>query len=71
MRVLSFVKIKSSRNAKITKLNTDIGKLYTSCEFLASQICISTLFAKIKFSLKFPDLQYSLSLQCDLMGPTF
>ena len=54
----SFVKIKSSRNAEITQSFTDIGKSCPSREFLASQICLLKLFAKIKFSRKFPDLQY-------------
>ena len=43
-----FVKIKSLRNALITLLFTDIGKSYHSREFLASQIFLLTLFAKIK-----------------------
>ena len=54
----SFAKIKFSRNAEITLLFTDIGKSCPSGEFLVSQICLLTLFAKIKFSQKFPDLQY-------------
>ena len=53
----SFVKIKSSRNGEITLSFTDLGKSYHSREFLTSQICLVTLFAKIKFSRKFPDLQ--------------
>ena len=39
------------------QLFTDIGKSYPSCEFLTSQICLLTLFAKIKLSRKFPNLQ--------------
>ena len=31
------------------------------CDFLASQICLFTLFAKIKFLRKFQDLQYCIS----------
>ena len=54
------MKIKSSRNGKITLLFTDLGKLCSSYDFLASQICLLTHIAKIKFSPKFPDLQYSL-----------
>ena len=54
----SFVKIKSSRNAEITLSFTNIRTSWPSREFLASQICLLTLFAKIKFSRKFPDLQY-------------
>ena len=54
----SFVKIKSSRNGEITLSFTDIGKSCPSCEYLTPQICLLTLFTKIKFSRKFPDLQY-------------
>ena len=54
--MLSFVKIKSSRNAEITQSFNDIGKSCPSREFLASQICLLALFAKIKFYRKFPDL---------------
>ena len=54
----SFVKIKSSPNGAITLSITDIGKSCPSREFLVSQICLLTLFAKIKFSRKFPNLQY-------------
>ena len=38
---------------------TDIGKSCPSHDFLTYHICLLTLFAKIKFSRKFPDLQYS------------
>ena len=55
----SFSKIKPSWNDEITLSLIDIGK---SClcrgEFLASQICLLTPFAKIKFSRKFQNLQY-------------
>ena len=54
----SFVKMKSSQNGEITLSITDIGKSCSSREFLAPQECLLTLFAKIKFSRKFPDLQY-------------
>ena len=54
----SFVKTKSSRNGEITLSTTDIGKSYPCSEFFRSQVCLLTLFAKIKFSQKFPDLQY-------------
>ena len=37
---------------------TDMGKSCHSREFFTSQICLLTLFAKIKFSRKFPNLQY-------------
>ena len=53
-----FVKLKSSRNAEITLSFADICKSCPSREFLASQICLLTLFTKIKFSGKFSDLQY-------------
>ena len=39
---------------------TDIGKSCPSCKFLTSQICLSMIFAKIKFLRKFLDLQYCI-----------
>ena len=54
----SFGKIKSSRNGKIIPSTTDIGKSWSSRELFWSRVCLLTLFAKIKFSRKFPDLQY-------------
>ena len=36
---------------------TNIGKSCTSRKFLAPQECLLMLFAKIKFSQKFPDFQ--------------
>ena len=48
----SFMKIKLSRNAEITLSFTNILKSWPSREFLASQICLLTLFVKIKFSRK-------------------
>ena len=56
----SFVKIKSSQNSEITLSFTDIENSCPSREFLVSQISLLTLFVKIKFSRKFPDLQYLL-----------
>ena len=53
----SFMKIKSSRNAEIALLFTDICKSCPSREFLASQICLLKLLAKIKLARKFLDLQ--------------
>ena len=53
------MKIKSSCNGEITLLFTDIGKSCFTRKFLASQICLLKLFGKIKFSRKFPNLQYS------------
>ena len=52
------MKIKSSRNREITLSFTDICKSCLSREFLTSQTCLLTLFAKIKFSQKFLNLQY-------------
>ena len=43
----SFVKIQSLRNGEITLSFTDIGRACSSHEYLASQICLLTLFAKI------------------------
>ena len=55
----SFVKIRPSRNDEITmSLTGAISKSGPSREMLKLQICILTLFAKINFSRKFPDLQY-------------
>ena len=45
-----FVKIKSSRNGEITQSFTDLGKACLSSEFVTSQTCLLTLFAKIKLS---------------------
>ena len=59
----SFVKIKASRNGEITLSFTDICKSCLSREFLMSQICLLTLFTKIKFSRKFPNLQYFSKLR--------
>ena len=56
----SLVKMKSLLNREITLLITDIGKSCPSRKFLTSQVCLLTLFAKIKFSRKFPDLQIRL-----------
>ena len=61
----SFVKIKFSRNDDITLSTTDIGKSYHSRKFLWSQVCLLTLFAKISFSRKFPDLQFMIVVFLD------
>ena len=53
-----FREIKPSQNGKITLSFIDIGKFCLSCEFFTSLICLLMLFAKIKFSRKFPNLQY-------------
>ena len=54
----SFVKIKPSQNGKITLSFTDICISCLGHEFLTWQICLLMLFAKIKFSGKFSNLQY-------------
>ena len=43
----SFEKIKCLQNGEITLSLTDIDKSCPSREYLASQICLFTLFAKI------------------------
>ena len=48
------------RNGKITLSFTDMGKSYICLETWTSQICLLTLFAKIKFSRKIPNLQYPI-----------
>ena len=64
------MKIKLSRNGEISISFTDIGQSCSSCDFLSSQICLLTLFTKIKFSPKFPNLQYdSLIIQPNPMDP--
>ena len=54
----SFMKINPSRNDKITLSFIDIGKSCLSREFFTSLMCLLMLFAKIKFSQKFPNPQY-------------
>ena len=54
----SFEKRKPPRNDEITLSFIDIGKFCLSREILTSQICLLTLFAKIKFSRKFLNIQY-------------
>ena len=61
----SFVKMKSSRNGKITLPFTNIGKSCPSHKFLSSQICLKSISAKIKLSQTFPDLQYFHQAFCD------
>ena len=62
----NIVKIKSSQNGEITLLTTDIGQSNPSREIFRSQVCLLTLFAKIKFMQKFPDLQYPTFQQLKL-----
>ena len=52
------MKIKSSQIGKITLSFTDISKSCPCREFLTSQICVLTLFVKIKFLQKCQNLQY-------------
>ena len=54
----SFVKIKPLQYCKITLSFIDKGKSCLSCEFITSLVRLLMLFAKIKFSRKFPNLQY-------------
>ena len=56
----SFVKIGSLRNCEITFSCTFIHKSCISRESLTSQKCLLTLFAKIKFSQKVTNLQYTI-----------
>ena len=59
----SFVRIKSWPNEEITLVFTDIGKSCPKREQLTLQICILTLFEKIKFSRKFPIYSIKLLLE--------
>ena len=54
----SFVKIKSSQIGEIALSFTDFGKSRPCRDYSMSQICVLTLFAKMKFSRNFPNLQY-------------
>ena len=54
----SFVKIKTLGNGEITLSFTGIGKSCLSRKLLTSQICLLTIFPKIKFSQKFLNLQH-------------
>ena len=56
--MLSFLKIKSTRNVETTLSFTDKEKSCQGPYFVNVQICLLTLFAKIKFLQKFPNLQY-------------
>ena len=53
----SFVKIQPSRIGYITLWFTYIGKSCHDRDFFTLQMCLLTLFAKIKFSRKFLSLQ--------------
>ena len=52
-----------SRNGKNTLSFIDIRKPCLSRDFFTSLICILMLFAKIKFTRKFPNLQYIYLLE--------
>ena len=54
------MKVKPSRNSEITLSSTGKDKTCHIRDLLASQVCLLTLFAKIKFSRKFLDLQQVL-----------
>ena len=60
------MKLKLSRNGKnsLCCLLINIGISCPSREFLTSQICLLMLFAKIKFSRKFANLQYTATTLC-------
>ena len=56
----------------ITVSFTDEGKSCLSPEFLMSQICLLTLFPKIKFFLKFPNLLYlNMHMQISILAMTY
>ena len=48
----------STRGEELCPIHTNVGKSCQSREFLTCQTCLLTLFAKIKFSRKNPNLQY-------------
>ena len=64
----NFVKIKSSRNGEIPLSLTDIDESWLSHDFLTSQICVLTLFPKIKLSQKKTELTifFSSAVFCKL-----
>ena len=53
----SFVKIKSSRNSEFSLSISDIGKSYIITKFFDRKFVFLPLFAKIKFSRNFTDLE--------------
>ena len=58
----SFVKIKLSLIGDITLSFTDIGKkCHNNRDFFTWLMCLLTRFEKIKFTQKFPNLQYNKS----------
>ena len=60
----SFVKMKLLQNGEITLSFAYIGKSCPNREYLTSRICLLRLYAKIKFSRKFPNLQ---KYSCDYL----
>ena len=63
-----FREMKPSRNGKITLSFIYIGKSCLSREFFTSLVCLLMLFAKIKFSRKYPNLQYPMGLGVFIFG---
>ena len=57
-----FCEIKPMLNGEINLLFATVGKSRPICDFLTWRICLFTLLAKIQFSPKFPNLQYSLKV---------
>ena len=55
---VKFRENKSSQNDETTLSFTDVSKSCPSHKFLISQICLLTLFVKIKFSRIFLNLHY-------------
>ena len=60
-KLRSFVKIKPSQNGKITLSFIDIGKSCFNREFFTELMCLVMQFAKINFSRKFSNLQYTIT----------
>ena len=58
-RMRSFAKTKPAWNGENTLSFTDVGRSCQSREILMCQISLLMLSAKIKFSRKFPNLQYA------------
>ena len=54
----SSVKMIPSRNGENSLPFNDVGKSCQIRDFKMLQICLLTLFAKIKFLRRFPNLQY-------------
>ena len=52
--------LKSSQKGEITISTTEIIESCPSHEIFRSKVCLGTSFSKLKFSRKFPDLQYQV-----------